>query len=428
MNMAMTRNRFLADTVATAGPQQILVMLYDRLVLDLNRAESAQRTGQRARRAPTSTTRRRSSAASPRRSTSRRGRAGRASWTCTCSCCARWSGRRSAATPTAPPAARRSSSRCGTPGARPRPRSPPRDAPHPDAAPPCRLRRADPGRGARRRMTAVLAGLAPAPAWSTAWADALAELEMSVDEAEALLLAARRTGARRRRARPDRAAGSRPPPRTAPGPARRPRPRTPGSPAPRRAAARRGRGAQPSPGAGRRGHAGDRRGRPGLPRHRRLTRPRRPPRPSATFRTCAGPRTVHKVAAGPAECDLPHVCRAPNGAQGRNRQIRRVRPSARVRALERCDRVAAGSPPSATSARAPSAVHGAPASAACDLRTCRALTVRRRTRPCASGSGAQSAGRGQRAAWIGSCRPPGARRGAGGGRRPAPTSRTAAAR
>ena len=48
MNMAMTRNRFLADTVATAGPQQILAMLYDRLVLDLNRAEAAQRKGERA--------------------------------------------------------------------------------------------------------------------------------------------------------------------------------------------------------------------------------------------------------------------------------------------------------------------------------------------------------------------------------------------
>jgi hypothetical protein len=44
-------------------------------------------------------------------------------------------------------------------------------------------------------MTAVLSGSAPAPAWSTAWADALADLEMSVDEAEELLVAARRTGA-----------------------------------------------------------------------------------------------------------------------------------------------------------------------------------------------------------------------------------------
>lgn len=48
MNSLMTRNRFLADTVATAGPQQILTMLYDRLVLDLSRAEVAQRKGERA--------------------------------------------------------------------------------------------------------------------------------------------------------------------------------------------------------------------------------------------------------------------------------------------------------------------------------------------------------------------------------------------
>ena len=48
MNLAMTRNRFLADTVATAGPQQILTMLYDRLVLDINRAELAQRKGDRS--------------------------------------------------------------------------------------------------------------------------------------------------------------------------------------------------------------------------------------------------------------------------------------------------------------------------------------------------------------------------------------------
>src|SRR3712207_4974817 len=48
MNMALTRHRFLADTVATAAPQQILTMLYDRLVLDINRAELAQRKGERA--------------------------------------------------------------------------------------------------------------------------------------------------------------------------------------------------------------------------------------------------------------------------------------------------------------------------------------------------------------------------------------------
>ncbi len=45
MNYALTRNRFLDNAVATAGPQQILTMLYDRLVLDLNRAELAQIAG-----------------------------------------------------------------------------------------------------------------------------------------------------------------------------------------------------------------------------------------------------------------------------------------------------------------------------------------------------------------------------------------------
>ena len=42
-------------------------------------------------------------------------------------------------------------------------------------------------------MTAV-ASVPAAPAWSTAWSDALAELEMSVDEAERMLVAAHRTG------------------------------------------------------------------------------------------------------------------------------------------------------------------------------------------------------------------------------------------
>jgi flagellar protein FliS len=35
------RERYLADTVATASPAKLLVMLYDRLVLDLTRAEEA---------------------------------------------------------------------------------------------------------------------------------------------------------------------------------------------------------------------------------------------------------------------------------------------------------------------------------------------------------------------------------------------------
>jgi flagellar protein FliS len=48
MNYALTRNRFLDNAVATAGPQQILTMLYDRLVLDLSRAEASQRKGDRS--------------------------------------------------------------------------------------------------------------------------------------------------------------------------------------------------------------------------------------------------------------------------------------------------------------------------------------------------------------------------------------------
>lgn len=35
------KNPYIKDTVATASPQRLLVMLYDRLVLDLTRAESA---------------------------------------------------------------------------------------------------------------------------------------------------------------------------------------------------------------------------------------------------------------------------------------------------------------------------------------------------------------------------------------------------
>ena len=48
MNLALTRNRFLDNAVATAGPQRILTMLYDRLVLDINRAELAQHAGDRS--------------------------------------------------------------------------------------------------------------------------------------------------------------------------------------------------------------------------------------------------------------------------------------------------------------------------------------------------------------------------------------------
>lgn len=42
------RTRFLADAVATAGPARLLTMLYDRLLLDLDRGEVALRAGQRA--------------------------------------------------------------------------------------------------------------------------------------------------------------------------------------------------------------------------------------------------------------------------------------------------------------------------------------------------------------------------------------------
>ena len=41
------RNRYLAETVATASPGQLLVMLYDRLVVDLTQAEEAMRAEDR---------------------------------------------------------------------------------------------------------------------------------------------------------------------------------------------------------------------------------------------------------------------------------------------------------------------------------------------------------------------------------------------
>ncbi|MBB2899677.1 flagellar protein FliS [Kineococcus radiotolerans] len=40
-------NRYLGDSLSTASPAALLVMLYDRLILDLKRAEEAQRTGER---------------------------------------------------------------------------------------------------------------------------------------------------------------------------------------------------------------------------------------------------------------------------------------------------------------------------------------------------------------------------------------------
>jgi flagellar protein FliS len=41
MSTASLRARYLSDRIATASPQQLLVMLYDRLALDLERAEDA---------------------------------------------------------------------------------------------------------------------------------------------------------------------------------------------------------------------------------------------------------------------------------------------------------------------------------------------------------------------------------------------------
>jgi flagellar secretion chaperone FliS len=47
MSAAALRARYLGDTVATASPQQLLVMLYDRLALDLERAQGALLEGDR---------------------------------------------------------------------------------------------------------------------------------------------------------------------------------------------------------------------------------------------------------------------------------------------------------------------------------------------------------------------------------------------
>ena len=44
---ATVRARYLSDWVATASPQQLLVMLYDRLALDLERSEDALVAGDR---------------------------------------------------------------------------------------------------------------------------------------------------------------------------------------------------------------------------------------------------------------------------------------------------------------------------------------------------------------------------------------------
>lgn len=45
MNVAASRNQYLRDQVLNATPARLLTMLYDRLVLDMKRAESAQVAG-----------------------------------------------------------------------------------------------------------------------------------------------------------------------------------------------------------------------------------------------------------------------------------------------------------------------------------------------------------------------------------------------
>ena len=47
MNYASLRDRYVQDAVSTASPATLLIMLYDRLVLDLLRAEAALRESKR---------------------------------------------------------------------------------------------------------------------------------------------------------------------------------------------------------------------------------------------------------------------------------------------------------------------------------------------------------------------------------------------
>jgi flagellar protein FliS len=47
MTSPALRERYLGDSVSTASPGRLLVMLYERLVLDIARAEAALRTGDR---------------------------------------------------------------------------------------------------------------------------------------------------------------------------------------------------------------------------------------------------------------------------------------------------------------------------------------------------------------------------------------------
>jgi len=48
MSTASLRARYLGNSITTASPQQLLVMLYDRLALDLERAHTALEAGDKA--------------------------------------------------------------------------------------------------------------------------------------------------------------------------------------------------------------------------------------------------------------------------------------------------------------------------------------------------------------------------------------------
>jgi len=52
MSTASLRARYLGNSIATASPQQLLVMLYDRLALDLERAHAALTDGDKQAAAP----------------------------------------------------------------------------------------------------------------------------------------------------------------------------------------------------------------------------------------------------------------------------------------------------------------------------------------------------------------------------------------
>lgn len=52
MNYAVGRTRYVDDAVSTASPGRLLVMLYDRLVMDLQKAEAEQRAGNRGAAGP----------------------------------------------------------------------------------------------------------------------------------------------------------------------------------------------------------------------------------------------------------------------------------------------------------------------------------------------------------------------------------------